>query len=108
MEFKDLLKLREKYNETHMETKKASEKESTLLKELRENCSHPNRFVAEAPYESETMGSSTLPPLRVCEICGTLEEGWGCGYKKLANKKVYNISREEANEMRLPLGKVEQ
>lgn len=38
------------------------------------------------------------PPYRVCRTCGYAEEGWGCGYWKLAPRvfEVPHLSREAA------------
>lgn len=50
------------------------------LKQFREECTHPK--VTEVEYVSREYGDS-LPPMRICELCGVEEEGWYCGYKVL-------------------------
>lgn len=60
-------------------------------------CTHET--VGEAPYKhSEHLAN--LPPLRVCLVCGLVEEGWSCGYLVLKNELVYSLTRDQAYDLR--------
>lgn len=60
-------------------------------------CTHET--VGEAPYKHSGHLAS-LPPLRVCMKCGLVEEGWHCGYLVLTNDLVYNLTRDQAYDLR--------
>jgi len=61
---------------------------------LQSKCNHP--IIAETDYETYTFFNAS-PPIRICEICGYEEEGWGSGYKKL-NKNDSNIRQVDKEE----------
>lgn len=93
--------LRKKYQTAHQRTLQAQERESNLLKQLREVCPHPNGFIAEIPEGAEGLIRGYLPPFRICEVCGYSEEYTNRGYNKLKNKKTYPMSRYEISEFPL-------
>ena len=67
------------------------------LKQLQSLCNHPK--VCECDYLPMEFFSS-LPPRRICEVCGLEEEGWGCGYKVLTTEYVKQVSRDKFYSLR--------
>lgn len=63
-------------------------------------CTH--RHVAEAPYQHSDYGNS-FPPMRICLVCGMVEDGWCCGYIVLKNDAERAISREDLYTLRTGL-----
>lgn len=76
---------RERIIQLRSEIRNLQEKEETLLVELQEGCTHES--VVEC-------GGS--PPLRICAICATEEEGWGSGYKKLTATPIRTVSSKDS------------
>jgi hypothetical protein len=68
---------------------------ATIFEEIGK-CPHPN--VGEALYSSSSF--STSPPFRVCLDCGLAEDGWGAGYRILTARLVYNLTRDQAFDIR--------
>lgn len=69
-----------------------------LLHDLQRRCNHA--LIAEAPYRPSGTFSNAEPPVRVCEVCGLTEEGWGSGFKRLRNERVRPVSREALYALR--------
>ena len=59
----------------------------------------PHREVVEADYWPSDYGHS-MPPFRVCVVCGFSEEGWGCGYQILASEVARAVTRDEGYRLR--------
>ena len=92
-------KMRDRIIEIHEEQERLEKEYNKLLKILKENCDHAS--VIETDCVSRGMVSTTKPPARRCLICGEIENGWGCGYKKLKNTKpIKTVSREEFDSAR--------
>ena len=73
-----------------------------LVAKLQKKCKHPHEALRECDYVPHDYLSS-MPPMRVCMICGTWEDGWGCGYQTLKSKSkkaVPIIPRDEVYEYR--------
>jgi len=84
------------------EIKELKEKQRLLIIRLKKECYHPHDSLRECAYEKNFF-VSTFPPMRVCMICGTWEEGWGCGYKALksnSENSVPMIPRDELYRFR--------
>jgi hypothetical protein len=64
------------------EAKIRTRRKSALLS-LIEACAHST--VLEGDYKPSNFLSS-MPPFRVCTLCGLAEEGWGCGYSLLQDR----------------------
>lgn len=63
-------------------------------------CKHPLDQIRECDYQALNYGS--LPPMRICLLCGLSEEGWGAGHYFLARQLSVmepNISRDELNRL---------
>lgn len=70
----------------------------TKLQEEIDKCVHPISHIVEGEYSPDDYGwGSADPPFRVCTICGYAEEGWGCGYWKLA-PRIYDIKPISRNK----------
>ena len=63
------------------EQKELAKSAKMLIQQLRNACKH--EVVIETPYQGGEM--MTLPPRRLCVVCGLEEDGWGSGYKALRN-----------------------
>jgi hypothetical protein len=70
------------FREARAEEEAARKKQGVMRLALIKTCTHP--LILERPYFSYYSGS-TVPPRRKCQICGIEEDGWGSGYKKLAD-----------------------
>lgn len=70
------------------------QRDETIIR-LQEECPHPVNALREAEYSPETHFVYASPPFRVCTECGYAEDGWGCGYWKLAsNEEIPQMSRD--------------
>lgn len=59
-------------------------------------CKHPKKYIVEVEYKKYQYIDSCDAPYRVCTRCGYAEEGWGCGYWKLApNAEVRSAKRKD-------------
>ena len=68
--------------------------------ELQKMCDHPHDMLRECSYVPHSYLRS-MPPMRVCTICGAWEEGWGCGYETLKSEKtVPVIPRDDLYKLR--------
>ena len=54
---------------------------------MQHSCDHPN--VVEA---------NESPPFAVCTLCGYAEQGWHCGYWKLAHRRLRRVTALTARE----------
>lgn len=68
----------------------------TALSELRAACTHTS--IVEYEYAPGSTFISAYPPFRVCETCGMKEDGWGCGYKLLANREDRKLTEKSRSE----------
>jgi hypothetical protein len=73
-----------KLNKCEDDLNKLTENYEEILIDAQISC--PHEKVVEGDYFPCSY-SSTLPPFRVCTVCGYAEEGWGCGYSFLDNYK---------------------
>lgn len=64
----------------------AREKLRKTRRQVQKYCDHPQKEIVEGEYRSDTWGHHHIPPFRVCKLCGYAEEGWHCGYWKLASR----------------------
>jgi hypothetical protein len=102
---REILELREEYQNAHKETLEAEEKEGELLKRLRQNCDH--LFVAGTPYKQSSSLEQSSEEFRVCEVCGTYEENGRTGYQELIAKRVRLVNEEEGRRLMQPLEEIE-
>ncbi len=66
-----------------------------LIEQAIKRCKHPKKYVVEI-CEKSRVTEEYDRPYRVCTRCGYAEEGWGCGYWKLApNIAVRSVRRKE-------------
>lgn len=61
-----------------------AEKREKLIHSEQEACPHPLHEIVEGSYAPSGIIVGPYAPFRVCRRCGYAEEGWGCGYLKLA------------------------
>ncbi len=82
--------------------KDLKQKRRKLINEFQNKCPHPVDSIVES--QKAYRGR----PIRVCTICRYAEEGWGCGYAKLAPKiygsfNIKQVSIEESYSLWLTL-----
>lgn len=94
----DVLALHEQTQALGLEIRAKHEQLNQLLHDLQRRCNHT--LIAEAPYRPSGTFNNAEPPIRVCEVCGLTEEGWGSGFKRLRNERVRPVSREALWELR--------
>lgn len=98
----NIFKLKEEVEGLDEKLKEFNKEQEKAVALLQKKCKHPHEFLRECEYKKCDYVPS-FPPMRVCLICGTWEEGWGCGYQTLVNrskKAVPIIPREELYEYR--------
>lgn len=84
--------------EAQMVLESAKEALKNTIKIVQSRCKHLEVF--ECKFEGGDFGRS-LAPRRLCCNCGLEEDGWGCGYEKLASAEVVvPISRDELYRQR--------
>jgi hypothetical protein len=68
------------------------------IAEIQDSCTHPFEYIREGMWREGSSGYSSIPEFRVCTLCGYSEEGWGCGFWKLAyhGQEIPKLSRESA------------
>lgn len=75
--------LKTKLNKINQKKKQLDDTRRRLIDEVTGKC--PHKYALELPYELGLLG--TEPPWLICLNCGLTEQGWGCGYKKLAKSQ---------------------
>lgn len=69
-----------------------------VIKVIQSRCKHLEVF--ECDFEGSDYGNH-LAPRRLCCNCGFEEDGWGCGYGKLASAEVVvPVTRDELYRQR--------
>ena len=68
------------------ELNEARQHHEDTVERVRGVCDHIEVF--ETPFKSAGILFSSQPPRRMCVSCGLEEDGWGCGYGKLAESKI--------------------
>lgn len=71
-----------------------------IVRMMQKRCKHRN--LVETPYEPDSYGGFSHPPLRMCCTCGMTEVGWGPGYVVLKGA-VHLASREAIYRQRMGL-----
>lgn len=106
-EFKEIEKIKKQIEKIYEEADKKAkpyEDEIERLENIIAKCPHPENYIVEGAYISGSLcsytGDVSTPPFRVCSLCGYAEEGWGCGYYKLApnNYSMKSIDRNTARK----------
>ena len=99
---KDIQKLRENYIKLENILQGKKDEQRNILKKLQEKCNHP--LIAEVDCEHSKMLVCASPPIRICEVCGYEEKGWGKGYHNLKGDRVRKMdSRESFYGLRKPI-----
>lgn len=97
----DVRALHERAQGLGLEIRAKHEQLSRLLHDLQRRCNHA--LIAEAPYRPSGIFNNAEPPVRVCEVCGLTDEGWGVGFKHLAGERVRAVSRDALWRLRSDL-----
>jgi hypothetical protein len=80
-------RLRKAYERAHARVEAAQAQRRAAVRTLQRACKHPVEALLRAAHmESKSGLFRTLPPLRVCTLCGLQEEEWG-GVVKLATEE---------------------
>ncbi|MBU1091658.1 hypothetical protein KKA27_02255 [Patescibacteria group bacterium] len=88
----EFLKMRERIIEIENLKNKLNKESENLTETLTENC--PHEVVIETNYISYEALGYTRSPQRRCLICGIVEDGWGCGYRKLKKRPIKVVSSD--------------
>lgn len=66
--------MREAYDQLEEQSVELEKKKEVCRKRMQRACKHPADEIVEVPHRKGYLG--TIPPFRVCKMCGLSEEGW--------------------------------
>ena len=70
---------------------KLHDKRQEIIAATVASCDHPLEAIRELPYNANPL--FTAKPWLVCTKCGYAEEGWYCGYKRLAHAEYKDVPK---------------
>ena len=94
----DFFETRDEFIKIEKEIENLELKSERLLAKLRAECKH--EIVVWRDYIPENVILNAQPPAKRCLICGEIENGWGCDYRKIRTKPIKEVTCDEFDTLR--------